>query len=65
MSACTPSLSAAGGHCDIGVDVYIAEIETECTVVDRSRTESVGGNCDISVCGEYATRLRLCSSVSV
>ena len=50
-----PCVSDVSG---VGEQEYIAEIETEETAIERSQTESLGSNCDIST-DEF------CVSVSV
>ena len=43
---CTCVAGFANGVCEYD---YITEFETECTVMESSQTESLGGNCDIDV----------------
>ena len=43
---CTCVAGYVNGVC--GYD-YITEFETECTVMESSQTEALGGNCDIDV----------------
>ena len=43
---CTCVAGFANGVCEYD---YITEFETECTVMESSQTESLGGDCDIDV----------------